>query len=82
MEGSNLHFLAARLRAKIESLCKPFIVPTIQDDHPEEWHPTRKSNSTSAQTSYDIKIDQLTLQNHALERENGVLISFILSFMI
>jgi hypothetical protein len=80
MEGGNLHFLAARLRAKIESLCKPqpLIISTVQEEQSEkEWYPTTATGS-SAQTSNDLKIDQLTLQNHALERENGLILNSLL----
>jgi hypothetical protein len=70
MERGNLHLLAARLRTKIESLCKPHR-ETIWSDEPKVYVSTEAPTHPSH--SHDLKIDQLTLQIHALERENGKL---------
>lgn len=71
MEG-NLHLLAARLRTKIESLCahqKETVSSLDESPSKKIIHSTEPPSHPSHST--DLKIDQLTLQIHALERENG-----------
>jgi hypothetical protein len=70
-EMAELHFLAARLRMKIESLSLLSNKP-----HPKVFSEGRSDHSLpmaqdSLSSQLNLQVDQLTMQTHTLERENG-----------
>jgi hypothetical protein len=76
MVEGNLHLLAARLRTKIESLCIPQKETSSIDDKCSTKIRNSAETPTHRSHSHDLKIDQLTLQIHALERENGDMVTY------
>lgn len=69
---ARVHLLAAKLRAKLESLHVIEHAPAGGDKTLSEKEIMRKEEyPTQINSSHEIELDQLALQLHAKERENS-----------
>jgi hypothetical protein len=69
---SDMHFLAAKLRSKIEVVSKDLIKAKKLKTESELCRSVQNEDISDRTLKYstDIKLDQLSVQNQALEREN------------